>query len=74
MRWITLSRGLALHSAIYEGQVRHSRATPVPHAFEYRLFMMYLDLAELDEVDALRDRDDQRSRSEDDRPTTAIAN
>jgi flagellar FliJ protein len=31
-------------------------------------------LAELDEVDALRDRDDQRSRSEDDRPTTAIAN
>ena len=31
-------------------------------------------LAELDEVDALRDRDDQRSRPEDGRPTTAIAN
>jgi DUF1365 family protein len=34
-------------SAIYAGQVRHRRMQPVPHAFDYRLFMMYLDLAEL---------------------------
>ena len=35
------------HSCIYEGRLRHRRFAPVPHAFEYRLFMMYLDLAEL---------------------------
>lgn len=34
-------------SALYEGFVRHRRHRPVPHAFRYRLFMMYLDLAEL---------------------------
>jgi len=39
-----------MHSAIYTGWVRHRRATPTPHAFRYRLFMMYLDLAELDHV------------------------
>lgn len=39
-----------MHSAIFEGQVKHRRMTPVPHAFRYRLFMMYLDLAELDDV------------------------
>ncbi len=37
-------------SAIYTGWVRHRRYAPRPHAFRYRLFMMYLDLAELDEV------------------------
>ena len=36
-----------MHSCIYEGWVRHRRRTPVAHAFQYRLFMMYLDLAEL---------------------------
>ncbi len=39
-----------MNSAIFEGWVRHRRLTPVEHAFRYRLFMMYLDLAELDEV------------------------
>jgi len=34
-------------SAIYRGTVRHRRASPVEHAFRYRLFMMYLDLDEL---------------------------
>jgi DUF1365 family protein len=34
-------------SAIYPGQVRHRRTTPVAHEFSYRIFMMYLDLAEL---------------------------
>jgi DUF1365 family protein len=39
-----------MHSAIFEGQVRHRRMTPVPHSFRYRLYMMYLDLAELEKV------------------------
>ena len=41
---------VALESAIYEGKVRHRRFRPVENVFEYRLFMMYLDLAELDQV------------------------
>ncbi len=36
-----------MHSCIYEGRVRHRRFAPVEHAFDYRLFMMYLDLDEL---------------------------
>ena len=34
-------------SAVYEGWVRHRRFEPVEHAFRYRFFLMYLDLAEL---------------------------
>jgi len=34
-------------SCIYEGQVRHTRNKPAFHKFNYRLFMMYLDLDEL---------------------------
>lgn len=37
-------------SCLYEGWVRHRRREPLPHAFNYPLFMVYLDLAELDEV------------------------
>lgn len=37
----------ALASALYVGRVRHRRFGPRPHAFEYRLFMAYLDLDEL---------------------------
>jgi len=36
-----------MESCIYEGQVKHSRKEPVLHRFRYRVFMMYLDLAEL---------------------------
>lgn len=36
-----------MNSAIFAGQVRHRRLEPVPHAFTYRMFMMYLDLDEL---------------------------
>jgi DUF1365 family protein len=36
-----------LHSAIYEGWVRHRRARPTPHEFTYRMFQLYLDLDEL---------------------------
>jgi hypothetical protein len=39
-----------LNSAIYSGWVRHRRNLPGPHAFKYRVFMMYLDLNELDRV------------------------
>ncbi len=37
-------------SAVYEGWVRHRRFEPVEHSFRYRLFLMYLDLAELPAV------------------------
>ena len=36
-----------MHSALYVGRLRHRRHLPRQHAFEYRLFMVYLDLAEL---------------------------
>ncbi|MBM3343860.1 MAG: DUF1365 domain-containing protein [Betaproteobacteria bacterium] len=39
-----------MHSAIYRGWLRHRRFAPSAHAFRYPLFMMYLDLAELDQV------------------------
>jgi uncharacterized protein len=39
-----------MHSALYLGRVRHRRFAPREHAFEYRLFMVYLDLTELDRV------------------------
>ena len=39
-----------MNSCIYTGTVRHRRVYPVPHAFTYRLFMMYLDLGELPAV------------------------
>ncbi len=43
-----------MDSCIYEGQVRHSRQSPVLHKFKYRVFMVYLDLDELDQVFAGR--------------------
>lgn len=43
-----------MHSCIYEGQVSHVRHEPVAHAFRYRLFMLYVDLAELPRVFAGR--------------------
>jgi DUF1365 family protein len=36
-----------LESCIYEGHVRHRRFAPVANQFRYRVFLMYLDLAEL---------------------------
>ncbi len=43
-----------MHSAIYTGWLSHRRRAPRTHAFRYRLFMVYLDLAELDRVFAGR--------------------
>lgn len=39
---------MTLKSCLYEGTVRHRRMTPVTHAFRYRLFLVYIDLSELD--------------------------
>lgn len=39
-----------MHSCLYVGQLRHRRFLPRSHAFRYRLFMVYLDLTELDHV------------------------
>ena len=39
-----------MHSCIFEGKVRHRRFSPVDHSFRYSLYMMYLDLGELDQV------------------------
>jgi len=41
-------------SAIYEGVVRHRRLGPHPHAFDYRMAQLYLDLDEIDRVLARR--------------------
>lgn len=41
---------MSFASAIYEGTVRHRRFAPVTHAFTYRVFMLYLDLDEIDRV------------------------
>ena len=39
-----------MKSAIFKGRLRHTRTAPVSHKFDYRVFMMYLDLDELDDV------------------------
>ena len=39
-----------MHSCIYEGKVRHRRFAPVPHEFTYRIWMLMLDLDELESV------------------------
>lgn len=39
-----------LRSAIFKGYVWHQRFQPTAHQFRYRVFMMYLDLAEQHEV------------------------
>lgn len=36
-----------MNSCIYEGRVRHRRFAPRKHEFNYRLYMMFLDLDEL---------------------------
>ncbi|MEO5561117.1 MAG: DUF1365 domain-containing protein [Dokdonella sp.] len=54
MRWPDTFGGRAgskpLASAIYEGWVRHRRYAPHAHAFSYRMYMLYIDLAELDQL------------------------
>jgi uncharacterized protein len=45
---------MSLNSCIYAGRVRHRRFGAIPHQFSYQLFMVYLDLSELDRVFAGR--------------------
>lgn len=39
-----------MQSGIYTGTVRHRRYTPAEHEFRYKVFMMYLDVSELNHV------------------------
>lgn len=39
-----------MNSGIYRGQVRHRRFSPKPHSFSYNMYMLALDLNELDLV------------------------
>jgi DUF1365 family protein len=39
-----------VHSALYIGRLRHRRFLPRPHAFAYAIYMVWLDLTELDQV------------------------
>src|SRR5579871_5633581 len=39
-----------MHSALYSDRLRHRRFAPAAHAFQYRVCLVWLDLAELDEV------------------------
>ena len=43
-----------MNSCIYSGWTRHRRLWPKAHKFRYRLFMLYLDLDELDHIFAQR--------------------
>ncbi len=45
-----MSSSKRLQSAIYSGWVWHQRHSPKAHGFRYKVFMLYLDLAELDQV------------------------
>jgi len=36
-----------MHSCVYRGTIRHRRMLPVENEFQYGMFMLYLDLAEL---------------------------
>lgn len=39
-----------MQSGIYEGRVHHRRYAPLSHVFHYPLYLLYLDLTELDQV------------------------
>lgn len=39
-----------MNSCIYKGTIKHARYSPVKNDFRYTLFMMYLDLAELNQI------------------------
>lgn len=54
---------MGLSSAIYEGSVRHRRFSEVEREFTYRVFMVYLDLAEVAEVMSIHPLWSTRPRS-----------
>lgn len=53
----------AMNSAIYDGRIRHRRFQPVAREFEYRIFMLYLDLDEIPEVLSIHPLWSSRPRS-----------
>lgn len=44
------TQGGGWQSCIYEGRVRHRRRGPIPHEFNNSLYMLYLDLAEVEQI------------------------
>lgn len=50
----TAPSNAVFNSAIYEGWVRHRRHASATHEFRYRIFQLYIDLAELDRIFAGR--------------------
>ncbi|WP_232305564.1 DUF1365 domain-containing protein [Gilvimarinus polysaccharolyticus] len=47
---LSLEKSTIEHSGIYHGWVRHRRFSPRKNSFLYRVFMMYLDINEIDAV------------------------
>ncbi len=47
---MALNKNTEMHSAIYTGRVSHTRLVPKYHSFDYKVYMMYIDLDELDRV------------------------
>jgi DUF1365 family protein len=43
-----------MHSALYKGSVFHSRFVPKKHAFTYQIFMLWLNLDEISEVEKIK--------------------
>ena len=41
----------APNSCLYQGRVMHHRLRPVHHRFTYRVFSLFLDLDETEEID-----------------------
>ena len=39
-----------MRSCLYEGVVQHRRLDPIEHSFQYRLFLVFVDLAELNSL------------------------
>lgn len=39
-----------MNGALYSGRVRHRRYNPFPHSFTYGLFMVYLNIDEIDQI------------------------
>lgn len=54
---------MGLQSAIYEGSIRHRRFSGVAREFSYRIFMVYLDLAEVNQAMSIHPLWSTRPRS-----------
>lgn len=50
MKQAEVIKSSEFNSAIYEGVVNHCRLEPVEHSFQYKVFMMFIDLAEAENI------------------------